>query len=50
MDKLDVILLMSVNPVSGGQSFIPQALDKLRKYVVVSTSLALTFVWKWTVA
>ncbi|MDI5754452.1 hypothetical protein MJL79_29665, partial [Salmonella enterica subsp. enterica serovar Montevideo] len=29
MDKLDVILLMSVNPGFGGQSFIPQTLDKL---------------------
>jgi ribulose-phosphate 3-epimerase len=31
MDKLDVILLMSVNPGFGGQSFIPQTLDKLRQ-------------------
>jgi len=31
MDKLDVILLMSVNPGFGGQSFIPTTLDKLRK-------------------
>ncbi|MEE4243860.1 MAG: ribulose-phosphate 3-epimerase [Kangiellaceae bacterium] len=31
MDKLDVILLMSVNPGFGGQSFIPSTLDKLRK-------------------
>ena len=30
MDKLDVILLMSVNPGFGGQSFIPTTLDKLR--------------------
>lgn len=30
MDKLDMILLMSVNPGFGGQSFIPSALDKLR--------------------
>jgi ribulose-phosphate 3-epimerase len=30
MDKLDVILLMSVNPGFGGQSFIPSTLDKLR--------------------
>lgn len=29
MDKLDVILLMSVNPGFGGQSFIPTTLDKL---------------------
>lgn len=31
MDKLDVILLMSVNPGFGGQSFIPQTLDKLKQ-------------------
>ena len=31
MDKLDVILLMSVNPGFGGQSFIPATLDKLRQ-------------------
>lgn len=30
LDKLDVILLMSVNPGFGGQSFIPATLDKLR--------------------
>ena len=30
MDKVDMILLMSVNPGFGGQSFIPSALDKLR--------------------
>ena len=31
MDKVDMILLMSVNPGFGGQSFIPQTLDKLRE-------------------
>ncbi|KAB8305953.1 MULTISPECIES: ribulose-phosphate 3-epimerase [Rahnella] len=31
LDKLDVILLMSVNPGFGGQSFIPGTLDKLRQ-------------------
>jgi ribulose-phosphate 3-epimerase len=30
MDKVDVILLMSVNPGFGGQSFIPETLNKLR--------------------
>ncbi|MGR5134422.1 ribulose-phosphate 3-epimerase [Vibrio alfacsensis] len=30
MDKVDLILLMSVNPGFGGQSFIPNTLDKLR--------------------
>jgi ribulose-phosphate 3-epimerase len=31
IDKLDLILIMSVNPGFGGQSFIPGALDKLRE-------------------
>ncbi len=31
MDKVDLILLMSVNPGFGGQSFIPSALVKLRQ-------------------
>ncbi|AJG21083.1 ribulose-phosphate 3-epimerase [Cupriavidus basilensis] len=30
MDRIDVILLMSVNPGFGGQSFIPETLNKLR--------------------
>ena len=30
MDKLDLILIMSVNPGFGGQKFIPEALEKLR--------------------
>ncbi|ELR63931.1 Ribulose-phosphate 3-epimerase [Photobacterium marinum] len=31
MDKVDLILLMSVNPGFGGQSFIPSTMDKLRE-------------------
>ncbi|MFP3029113.1 MAG: ribulose-phosphate 3-epimerase [Arsenophonus sp.] len=31
IDKLDIILIMSVNPGFGGQSFIPQTLNKLRQ-------------------
>jgi ribulose-phosphate 3-epimerase len=31
MDKVDMVLLMSVNPGFGGQSFIPGTLDKLRE-------------------
>ena len=39
MDKVDMILLMSVNPGFGGQSFIPSTLDKvvqLRERIVAS--------------
>jgi ribulose-phosphate 3-epimerase len=31
LGQLDLVLLMSVNPGFGGQSFIPHVLDKLRK-------------------
>lgn len=31
MDKLDMVLLMSVNPGFGGQKFIPHTLEKLRE-------------------
>lgn len=31
IDKVDMVLLMSVNPGFGGQKFIPAALDKLRE-------------------
>ena len=31
MDKLDVVLLMSVNPGFGGQKFIPETLNKLKQ-------------------
>ncbi|MBP6299570.1 MAG: ribulose-phosphate 3-epimerase [Arenimonas sp.] len=30
LDKLDLVLIMSVNPGFGGQSFIPHSLDKIR--------------------
>jgi ribulose-phosphate 3-epimerase len=30
LDKIDLVLIMSVNPGFGGQKFIPVALDKLR--------------------
>jgi ribulose-phosphate 3-epimerase len=31
IDKVDMVLIMSVNPGFGGQTFIPAALDKLRE-------------------
>jgi ribulose-phosphate 3-epimerase len=31
LDKVDMVLLMSVNPGFGGQSFIPATMDKLRQ-------------------
>lgn len=31
LDKIDMVLIMSVNPGFGGQSFLPYSLDKIRK-------------------
>jgi ribulose-phosphate 3-epimerase len=31
LDKIDLVLVMSVNPGFGGQSFIPAALEKIRR-------------------
>ena len=31
LDKLDLVLIMSVNPGFGGQTFLPEALNKLRQ-------------------
>ncbi len=39
LDKVDIILIMSVNPGFGGQSFIPSALTKLRQArAIIDTS------------
>ena len=35
IDKVDMVLLMSVNPGFGGQAFIPSALDKLREARII---------------
>lgn len=46
MDKVDLILLMSVNPGFGGQSFIPHTLDKLRAVRERIKQSGVQFVWK----
>lgn len=38
MDKMDIVLVMSVNPGFGGQSFIPSSLDKIKKIKTLITS------------
>lgn len=38
LDKCDMVLLMSVNPGFGGQSFIPYTLDKIRNLTKITKS------------
>ena len=40
LDKIDLVLIMSVNPGFGGQKFIPEALEKLEPCANSSTSRA----------
>ena len=42
IDRIDMILLMSVNPGFGGQSFIPSALDKLKQAKEIIQAYRLT--------
>ena len=54
MDKVDMVLIMSVNPGFGGQSFIPEALNKLRearrRIDEYGSGPAARFISKWTAA
>ena len=48
MDKVDMVLLMSVNPGFGGQKFIPHTLEKLKQAVRLIDAPAVIFAWKST--
>jgi ribulose-phosphate 3-epimerase len=54
MDKLDLVMLMSVNPGFGGQSFIASTLPKLEKVRqrldAEAARPAATSGWRWTAA
>jgi hypothetical protein len=54
MDRLDIVLLMSVNPGFGGQKFIDSTLPKLRERAPASTPTwppaASRSGWRWTAA
>ncbi len=43
LHKVDMVLLMSVNPGFGGQSFVPYVLDKTRKLAELRKSMNLDF-------
>jgi ribulose-phosphate 3-epimerase len=49
LDKVDMVLLMSVNPGFGGQSFIPATLDKLREARKIIDASGVISVWRSTV-
>ena len=44
LDKIDLILIMSVNPGFGGQKFMPEVLDKVKKLDEIRKNLKLNFV------
>jgi ribulose-phosphate 3-epimerase len=50
LPKLDMVLLMSVNPGFGGQKFIPYVLDKAKKVRAMMMPAATTAAWRSTVA
>ena len=45
MDKVDIILLMSVNPGFGGQKFIPATLDKAREVRTSGDGIYMSSPW-----
>ena len=44
LDQIDLILIMSVNPGFGGQKFMPEVLDKVKKLDEIRKNLKLNFV------
>ena len=43
LDKIDLVLIMSVNPGFGGQKFMPEVLDKVRELKRIQTEKNINF-------
>ena len=43
LEKIDLVLIMSVNPGFGGQKFMPEVLDKVRKLKKIQTEKDMNF-------
>jgi len=43
LDKIDLVLIMSVNPGFGGQKFMPEVLDKIRELKKIQNEKKLNF-------
>jgi ribulose-phosphate 3-epimerase len=43
LDKIDLVLIMSVNPGFGGQKFMPEVLDKIKKLKIIKDEKNLKF-------
>lgn len=43
LDQIDLLLVMTVNPGFGGQSFMPQTLDKMRRASEIRARRGLSF-------
>ena len=43
LDKIDLVLIMSVNPGFGGQKFMPEVLDKIKELKKIQTEKNIDF-------